>query len=201
MEKRTWSLYVAAIAVALTVATASNTFAQTSLVAEGRLALDAGKVDDALAIFEKAVAANPNDPAALAWLGNAQVRKTSTVALFERPDWVRKGFETLDRAVARFPNEFVVYLVRGNTGARVPPMFGKAPVAIKDLHAVIDTHAKNPGAVPQSVMPSVYLNLGLAHKQNGDPAAARAAWEKGKALYPQAPEAAAMDNELKSLSP
>jgi len=53
--------------------------------------------------------------------------------------------------------------------------------------------------VPDAVMPAVYLNLGLAYKKSGRPAAARAAWEKAKALYPAAPEAAAIDKELRSL--
>jgi len=53
--------------------------------------------------------------------------------------------------------------------------------------------------VPDAVMPAVYLNLGLAYKKTGQPAAARTAWEKAKALYPAAPEAAAIDKELRSL--
>ena len=47
------------------------------LVVQGRQAIAANKFDDAIALFEKAVAADPNNPAALVWLGNAQVRKAS----------------------------------------------------------------------------------------------------------------------------
>ena len=36
----------------------------------GRQALDAGRVDEAIAAFEKAVAAGPQNPAELAWLGS-----------------------------------------------------------------------------------------------------------------------------------
>lgn len=174
------------------------------LVAQGRQALDANRVDDALALFEKAVANDGKDPAALAWLGSAQVRKAPSVPLFNRPGWVKKGFNTLDEAVERFPDRFVVYMVRGITALRVPDMFRKTPVAVKDLSAVVAMKERNvaaipDAAIPDAVMPSIYLHLGLAHKKNGQPAEAREAWEKGRALYPSSAEAQAMEKELGSL--
>jgi len=45
------------------------------LVAEGRQALDADRIDDAVALFEGAVTADATTPAALARLGSAQVRE------------------------------------------------------------------------------------------------------------------------------
>src|SRR5713226_6833139 len=158
----------------------------TDLVAEGRRALDADKVDEAIAILERAVAADPNDAAALAWLGSARVRKARTASVFTAPGWVKKGFNTLDEAVERFPDAFVVYMVRGTT------------VAISDLSAVVAMKERSPAAVPDSVMPSVYLNLGLAYKKNGQTAEARATWERGTRLYPSAPEAGAIAKELRS---
>ena len=171
----------------------------TDLVAEGRRALDADKVDEAIAILERAVAADPNDAAALAWLGSARVRKARTASVFTAPGWVKKGFNTLDEAVERFPDAFVVYMVRGTTALRVPDFFKKTPVAISDLSAVVAMKERSPAAVPDSVMPSVYLNLGLAYKKNGQTAEARATWERGTRLYPSAPEAGAIAKELRSL--
>ena len=169
------------------------------LVAQGRQALDAKIVDEAIAIFEKAVAADQKNPAALAWLGSAQVQKARTAPIFNRPGWVKKGFNTLDEAVERFPNAFIVYMVRGITATQVPDMFKKAPVAVKDLSTVVAIREKNPEAVPNDVMPGVYLHLGIAYKKNGQTAEARAAWEKGKKAYPSSPEAKAMDKELRGL--
>ena len=169
------------------------------LVAQGRQALDADRVDDAIAIFEQAVAADANDPAALAWLGSAQVRKARTAPFFNRPGWVRKGFNTLDEAVERFPNAFIVYMVRGLTAVNVPAMFNKTAGAVKDLSTVVAMREKNPQMVPDAVMPSVYLNLGLAYKKNVQSDEARATWEKGKKLYPVAPETQAIEKELRSL--
>ena len=171
----------AALALVIAVGHPDRAGAQApDLVAQGRQALDADKVDEALALFENAVTADPKDPAALAWLGSAQVRKARTAAPFDAPGWAKKSFNTLDEAVERFPDAFVVYMVRGTTATRVPDMFRKAPVAVKDLSAVD-------------------LHLGLAYKKAGQPADARAAWEKGKTLYPSAPEAQAIEQELKSL--
>jgi len=169
------------------------------LVAQGRQALDADRVDDAIAILEKAVAADRKNPAALAWLGNAQVRKAGRVEVFERPGWVKRGFDTLDEAVERFPAAFVVYVVRGSTAIRVPDMFRKSEVAVQDLSHVVAMKTKQPETVPDTVMPLVYLNLGLAYKKTGQTAAARAAWEKAKVLYPGAPEISVIDKELRSL--
>jgi len=165
----------------------------------GRQALDANRVEQAIAILEKAVAADPKNPAALAWLGSAQVRMARTVSFFNAPGWVKKGFNTLDQAVDRFPDVFIVYMVRGITATNVPDLFRKAEVALKDLSTVITMRERSPDTVPESVMPSVYLNLGRAYKKNGQPAEARATWEKGKTLYPAAPEAQAIDKELRSL--
>jgi TolA-binding protein len=72
-------------------------------------------------------------------------------------------------------------------------------VAVKDLSAVVTMREANAQAVPEAVMPTVYLNLGLAYKRNRQPAEARAAWEKGRTLYPSAPEAQAIERELRSL--
>jgi tetratricopeptide (TPR) repeat protein len=165
----------------------------------GVQALDANKVDEAIDIFEKAIAADPNNPEALARLGSAQVRKARTVNIFSAPGWVNKGFNTLDQAVERFPDAFVVYFVRGITATNVPDMFRKAEVAVKDLSAVVAMREKNPDAVPERLLPSVYLNLGRAYKKTGQATEARAAWEKGKQLYPSAPETPAIEKELQEL--
>ena len=165
-------------------------------IAQGRKALDAEKVDEAIAIFEKAVSADPKNPAALAWLGSAQVRKAKEAPIFEKPGWIKKGFTTLDEAVELFPDAYIVYMVRGITGTQVPDMFRKAPVAVKDLGTVVAMREKKPEAVPDSVMPGVYLHLGIAYKKNGQIAEARAAWEKGKKAYPSSPEAKTMEKEL-----
>ena len=174
--------------------------AQTGgLVAQGRQALDADRVDEALVLFEKAVAGSPEDPAALTWLGNAQVRKARTAETFDRPGWVRKGFNTLDEAVERFPNSFVAYFGRGVTAVWTPDLFKKTPVAISDLRTVIAMREKNPVMVPDVVMPGVYFYLGLAYKKSGQFGEARRAWETGRRLYPSAPEAKAIDKELRNL--
>jgi tetratricopeptide (TPR) repeat protein len=168
-------------------------------IALGIQALDANKVDEAIAFFEKAVAADPKNPTALAWLGSAQVRKAKEAPLLEKPGWVKKGFNTLDDAVEMFPDAFIVYMVRGITATNVPDLFRKAPVAVKDLNTVVTMREKKPAMVPDSVMPTVYLHLGIAYKKNGQLAEARAAWEKGTKAYPSSPEAKAMEKELRSL--
>src|SRR5439155_933493 len=109
----------------------------TDVVAQARQALAADHIDEAISMLEKAIAATPNDPAAFTTLGGAQVRKARTAGPMDALGWMRKGFDTLDQAVQRFPDAFVVYVTRGITAASVPEMFGKAPIAARDLATVI----------------------------------------------------------------
>ena len=73
----------------------------TDLIAQARQALAAGRPDDAIAYLEKAVTADPKNPAALAWLGSAQVQKARAVPLFDRPGWMKKGFNTQASAMEK----------------------------------------------------------------------------------------------------
>ncbi len=188
------------VAVLVLVAAVPATYAASpERVAEARRALDADRVDEALALLERAVAADANDATALAWLGSAQVRKARTAPGLDGAGWVRKGFNTLDEAVERFPNTFVVFLVRGVTATNVPDLFRKSDVAVKDLKTVIAMRAKSPQAVPDAAMPSAYLNLGRAYKKAGQTAEARATWEQGRREHPTAPETQAIENELRRL--
>jgi Tfp pilus assembly protein PilF len=74
--------------------------------------------------------------------------------------------------------------VRGGTAARVPNVFRKSDVAVKDLTRVIAMKDARPHTVPDAVMPTVYLSLGLAYKNAGQPATARATWEKAEEPVP-----------------
>ena len=135
MRTRGFSIAVATSAFVIAVWCPNPAGAQPDLVTQGRQALEANRVEEALAILEKAVTADPASAAAL---------------------------------------------------------------AVQHLRAVVAMKEKNPAAVPDAVMPSVYLNLGLAHKKNGQPAEARAAWEKGRTVYPTAPETRAIEEQLRS---
>ena len=192
----------ALLAAALVVSAFASAHAASpaaALVAEWRRALDADRIDEALALLERAAAADANDPAALAWLGSAQVRKARSVPPMDGASWVKRGFDTLDEAVERFPDAFVGYLVRGITATNVPEMFNKRDVAVKDLRAVLTMREKNAQAVPDAVMPVVYLSLGHAYKKAGKTVDARAVWEQGRRAHPEAPEMKTIENELKRL--
>ena len=169
------------------------------LVSQARQALDTDRVDEAITLLEKAVSAEPKNPAALAWLGSAQVRKAGKVPQMEAAGWVKRGFDVLDEAVERFPDTSVVYVMRGITAVRVPELFRKTELAVRDLSTVVAMKEQAPQSVPDAIMPNVYLNLGLAQKKAGRPADARATWETGKRLYPAAPETSAIERELKGL--
>src|SRR3989442_11772806 len=109
----------------------------------------------------------------------------------EAAGWVKRGFDTMDEAVERFPDAFVVYVVRGITATRVPDLFRKADMAGKDLKTVVAMKDPQPQAVPPGAMPAVYLDPGLPHQEARPPAAAPPPGGKAKTLYPAAPAAGA----------
>ena len=78
-------------------------------------------------------------------------------------------------------------------------MFNKSNVAVGDLRTVVTMREKNPPSVPESVMPTVFLNLGHAYKKSGKTAEARATWELARKTFPTAPETKAIENELRRL--
>src|SRR5207247_10328784 len=110
-------------------------------------------------------------------LGGAQGRKAAGIGGMEAAGAMYRGFDTMDEAVERFPDAFVVYVVRGITATRVPDLFRKADVAVKDLRTVVAMKDAQPQAVPDGVMPGGYANLGLAFKKTGQPGAPRPAGE------------------------
>lgn len=170
------------------------------LVALGRLYAEIGKIPDGLKLLERAVTIAPNDPAARVWLGSVQVQMTRTTEdLGERLQWVKKGTRTMDEAAEDFPNMAVVYIVRGIAGVRIPDQFRRYILSIQDLNRVLELKTQDSAAVPDEPLPLVYLNLGLAYKKNNQKAEARATWEKGRQLYPQAREAGLIEKELNDL--
>jgi tetratricopeptide (TPR) repeat protein len=170
------------------------------IVALGRLYAETGRITDGLKLLEKAVAIAPHDPAARVWLGSVQTQMARTTEdLGERQQWAKKGMKTMDEAVEDFPTTAVVYIVRGINGVRLPDQFRRYLLAIQDFNKVLELKAQDPVMVSDEPMPLVYLNLGLAYKKNNQKAEARATWERGRQLYPQAKEAALIDKELHDL--
>src|SRR5262249_52765034 len=139
------------------------------LALKGWEILNSGKVDEALAMLEKAAEADANDPFAHAWLGVALVRKGGIVEPAEAPAWVKKGFNAMDEVVELHPNVYVGYLARGVAAVKVPDLFKKAPAAVEDLKKVLAMKQQDAASVPEEDMPAVYLTLRISSKKPRPP--------------------------------
>jgi tetratricopeptide (TPR) repeat protein len=170
------------------------------LVALGRLYAETDRIPESLKLLERVVSIAPNDPVARIWFGSVQTQMARTTEdLGERQQWAKRGMKTMDEAVEAFPTMAVVYIVRGINGVRLPDQFRRYVLAIQDFNKVLELKAQDPTAVSDEPMPLVYLHLGLAYKKNNQKAEARATWERGRQLYPQAKEAALIEKELRNL--
>ena len=157
----------------------------SDLVAQGRQALDAGRVDEAIALFERAVAADAKSPAR--WPGSAApgCARRRSVPMMERAGWVSRGFDTLDEAVERFPEAWIVYLVRGLTAVNLPADVQQDQGRGRRPRPVVAMKDRAPQVVPDAVMGAVFLNLGLAEKNTRGHGPRRApCGRRAGALYP-----------------
>ena len=150
------------------------------------------RVDEAIDLFERAVAADAKNPAALAWLGNAQVRKAAERAApwscrlgQPRLRHPRRGGRALSRRVDRLSG------ARDDRRQSLPVMFSKTKVAVADLGTVVTMRRPTPQAVPDAVMAAVFLQPRPGREaQRPAGAGPRRRGTRAGQLYPSAPEAA-----------
>ena len=77
----------------------------SALIEQGRAALEANRIDDAVRLPESAVAQDGQNPAAHYWLGNAYGREALQTRLLRRMTYARKTRMEFERAVELAQNQ------------------------------------------------------------------------------------------------
>lgn len=146
---------------------------------------DQNRVDDGIAQFEALLKKDENNPAGVVYYGSTLTKKAQFAdGNVEKVKWVKKGFQKLDEAVIRFPNDHIVYLVRGINSVSVPVMFERYRLAVKDFEKLEEMKKADAKSVPDDVAALILFHHALAHEQSEDEAAAKALRARLMAEHP-----------------
>ena len=118
--------------------------------------------------LEEAFRKKPDDNVVLCYLGNAYVLSAKDGGgEADRVAWVNRGFEYMDKAVRRAPDDVAVRLTRGMSAKASPKFLGRRPVAYEDFGYLADLIDKGL-KLPQSLKTVVYSQLADLYREDGD---------------------------------
>ena len=151
---------------------------------------DEDRIDEGVAQLQLYLERAPEDPEGNAYYGSILTKKAKNAdGNVEKVKWVKKGFQALDESVLRFPDAYVVYLVRGINGVSVPAMFERFRMANLDFEKLLEMRKADPKKVPDSVMPLILFHQAQALDLDGKGDAAKLVRQRLVAEYPASAEA------------
>lgn len=151
----------------------------------GRLYSNINKPKEAMKAFEAILKIEQNNAEALVRLGDVESRMAGQAKSIEaKMKLSREALMHLDGAVEKFPDQYIVYLVRGINGVYWPDMFQRYKTSIGDLMHVIEMKEKDPNIFKDGVLAELYYYLGVAHEKNKEFDEAKVCWEKVTNQYP-----------------
>ena len=146
---------------------------------------NAGRIDEVVASYEAAAAADPNSPEAQVQLGNAYLQK-----LFQIGDGPVKGMVAMqadaafNRALEIDPTNWEARFTKAVSLSHWPPVFGKQAEAISHFEKLVEQQRNLP---PSAEHVHTYLLLGNLYQQNGKGEQAQAVWKEGLEVFPGNP--------------
>ncbi|MFO1475212.1 MAG: hypothetical protein U1F98_01000 [Verrucomicrobiota bacterium] len=144
---------------------------------------DAGKLDQAISELEHRAAASPESAEYPAALGQAYLQKSSTLHdVREQGILGMKADLTFDAALKTDPGNWDARFMKAVALSYWPVEMNRGPEVIDHFQTLIHQQEGQPA---QSQFAQPYLWLGDQYKKMGQPDAARDAWQRGAALFPQ----------------
>ncbi len=141
----------------------------------------AGKIDEAVAEFERRANANPNDSDAQVQLGHAYLQKLFTVGDMEKGAWSVKSDKAFSAALEVDPQHWDARFSKAVSLSFWPAIFGKKDEAIHHFEILLEQQeAKN----SEKKFAQSYLYLGNLYQEKGDKDKAKAIWERGLSRFP-----------------
>lgn len=155
-------------------------------------------VEKGFACLDTLLALDPTNAMALAYRGSLwTMRGRDAWWPFTKMSDVDKGIDELDKAVDLAPENVSIRLVRGINSVRLPSMFKRLGIAIKDFYYLV-----NLPAFPQfdaHLKSTIYYWSGFAYKQDGQPEKAKELLQKAIDIAPDSENARNARQELSDL--
>lgn len=175
-----------------------------TLVALGKIYLDQAAAGDAAAVekgmtyLDKALEIQSTNSVALAYRGSLwTIRGREASDPFDKMNFVEKGIDEMDRAVEMTPDNVTARLVRGVNSVKLPSLFNRLAIAIKDFSFLLaDSRFSHLDVQLQS---TIYYWAGVAYKNDNQKSKARELLEKAISTSPNSGIAASAQEELNSL--
>jgi hypothetical protein len=127
----------------------------------------------AVQYLEKACQNKPDNNIILCYLGSAYTLLAKEVGdRSKQANYVNKGFEDMDKAVRKDPDNIAIRMVRGNNSRALPRFLNRRPIAYEDFEHLAGLFEKGV-QVPPQLKSSVYRILAGLYQEDGNVAKAQ----------------------------
>ena len=120
--------------------------------------------------FEDVLADYPDTPLVLAYLGSSFTLKARDAPLLRKRGWVNQGFEALDGAVEKAPDDPVVRLIRAINSYHLPRILDRRDIAEEDFSILLAKISGEDHGVSDDVQRAIYFHAGAfaLHKREAE---------------------------------
>ena len=133
------------------------------------LAGDVPAVVRCIDALEAVLKSEPENQLARVYLGSAYTLRSRDLGFGrEKLDALKQGLALMDSAATAAPANARVRLVRAVTNQSMPFFLGRRKVARDELYALTEIIQRDPTKLTANDQQLLYLNAGLAAKQDGD---------------------------------
>ena len=177
--------------------------ASDARVALGQLYFTHNLVDEADAVLEPLVAAEPQNAQALAWYGANNCKKAAArgpwLMGMDKLYMVKQCLAQTDKALALAPADFTVQMVQMNTGLEVDK-FGSMERANKTRAQLETQIAAAPQALPGEALAQFYVTAARIERKLGNAAAAASNLDRATRVASTPDTRQSIDSERKLLA-
>lgn len=119
--------------------------------------------DKAIDLFNRVLHLNKDNPVAQVYLGSSYtILADKSTKVEDKLRYLEKGTRILDATVKKYPDNYVVRLVRGINSVCLPDMFGRFRLAIEDLEYLLKDESK----IPEKDLIMILEFLAKAYKKD-----------------------------------
>jgi len=119
--------------------------------------------DKAIDLFDRVLQLDKDNPIAQIYLGSSYtILADKSAKVEDKLRYLEKGTRILDETVKKYPDNYVVRLVRGINSVCLPDMFGRFRLAIEDLEYLLKDESK----IPEKDLIMILESLAKAYKKD-----------------------------------